>query len=168
VKTGIYPGTFDPITMGHLDVVKRSLKLVDRLIIAVTARSQKSTTFTAEERAAMIRHSLAELDLDLEVEVFDCLLMEYARRKKAQVIFRGLRAVSDFEYEFQMALMNKRLAPEIEVVFLTPDQSYIYLSSSLVKEVVSLGGNITDLVTPYVEKFLHQRFGLNAGGGSGR
>ncbi|MBN2289372.1 MAG: pantetheine-phosphate adenylyltransferase [Candidatus Glassbacteria bacterium] len=159
MKTGIYPGTFDPITLGHLDIVQRSLRLVDRLVIAVTLNSHKSNTFSAEERVEMIRESLAERNLDLEVEVFDGLLVEYARRIKAQVIFRGLRAVSDFEYEFQMALMNKKMAPEVEEVFLTPDQQYIYLSSSLVKEVASLGGKVSDLVTPAVERRLLQRLG---------
>ncbi|MFC1613907.1 pantetheine-phosphate adenylyltransferase [Gemmatimonadota bacterium] len=157
MKTGLYPGTFDPITLGHLDVVQRSLKLVDRLVIAVALSAHKETTFTAEERMEMIRDSLVEIGLDLEVEIFEGLLVEYARKINAQVVFRGLRAVSDFEYEFQMALMNKKMAPEIEEVFLTPDQKYIYLSSSLVKEVASLGGNVSDLVTLVVEKRLKKR-----------
>jgi len=157
VKTGLYPGTFDPITLGHLDIVQRSLKLVDRLVIAVALRTHKETTFSAEERMEMIRESLAEIKLDLEVEVFDGLLVDYARQIGAQVIFRGLRAVSDFEYEFQMALMNKKLAPDVEGVFLTPDQKYIYLSSSLVQEVISLGGDVSDLVTIAVEKRLRER-----------
>ncbi|MEA2064664.1 MAG: pantetheine-phosphate adenylyltransferase [Gemmatimonadota bacterium] len=150
MKTGLYPGTFDPITLGHLDVVARSLKLVDRLVIAVAENAGKSTTFSAAERAKMIRESLDEIGLDLSVDVFDGLLVDYARSIGAQVIFRGLRAVSDFDYEFQMALMNKKMAPEIEVVFLTPDQKYIYLSSSLVKQVASMGGDVSDLVTDAV------------------
>jgi len=158
VKIGIYPGTFDPITLGHLDIIQRSLKLVDRLIIAVSSRTNKESTFSAAERADLIRKSLSDLNLDLEVDFFDSLLVDYARKKGAMVIFRGLRAVSDFEYEFQMALMNKKMAPDLEEVFLTPDQSYIYLSSSLVKEVASLGGNVSDFVTPSVEKVLHSRF----------
>ena len=157
MKTGLYPGTFDPITLGHLDIVRRSLKLVDRLVIAVASKADKATTFSAEERAEMIRESLAEIGLNLDVEIFDGLLVDYARRIDAQVVFRGLRAVSDFEYEFQMALMNKKMAPEVEGVFLTTDQKYIYLSSSLVKEVVSLGGDVSDLVTVAVEKRLRTR-----------
>ena len=159
-KIGIYPGTFDPITLGHLDIVQRSLRLCERLIIAVTESSHKHFTFPVEERVRLIRESLAELELDLEVEPFDGLLVHYARSKGARVIFRGLRAVSDFEYEFQMALMNKKLAPEVEQVFLAPDQKYIYLSSSLVKDVSSLGGDISELVTPSVGKALRSQFGM--------
>ena len=160
MKTGLYPGTFDPITLGHLDIVRRSLKLVDRLVIAVALKANKETTFSAEERAQMIRESLAEINLSLEVVIFDGLLVDYARQIDAQVIFRGLRAVSDFEYEFQMALMNKKMAPEVEGVFLTPDQKYIYLSSSLVQEVASLGGDVSDLVTAAVKKRLQKHLGL--------
>ena len=157
---GIYPGTFDPITLGHLDVIRRSLKMVNRLIIAVAETNQKNTTFSSGERVRLIHDSLADWGLDLEVARFDGLLVDFARARGAQVVFRGLRAVSDFEYEFQMALMNKKLAPEIEEVFLTPDQSYIYLSSSLVKEVASLGGDISAFVTPSVGKALEERFSV--------
>ncbi len=160
MKTGLYPGTFDPITLGHLDIIRRSLKLVDRLVIAVALNAYKETTFSAEDRAEMIRESLAEINLSLEVEIFDGLLVDYARQIGAQVIFRGLRAISDFEYEFQMALMNKKMAPEVEEVFLTPAQEYIYLSSSLVQEVASLGGDVSDLVTTAVEKRLRKHQGL--------
>ena len=160
-KIGIYPGTFDPITLGHLDIIQRSLRLCERLIIAVTEMTHKEPTFSVEDRLGLIKDSLADFGLDLEVESFDGLLVNYARSKGARVVFRGLRAVSDFEYEFQMALMNKKLAPEVEQVFLTPDQKYTYLSSSLVKEVASLGGDVSELVTPSVEKALRQRFGLD-------
>lgn len=159
MRIGIYPGTFDPITFGHLDIIRRALRLVDRLVIAVVESSTKQTTFSSAERAQMIRDSLAELGLDLEVEVFDSLLVDYARKKGALVIFRGLRAVSDFEFEFQMALMNKKLAPDIEVVFMAPDQKYIYLSSSLVREVARLGGDVSDLVTRCVDRKIGGRFG---------
>ncbi|MEA1996772.1 MAG: pantetheine-phosphate adenylyltransferase [Gemmatimonadota bacterium] len=159
MKIGIYPGTFDPITLGHLDIIKRSLKLVDRLIIAVARDSHKHPPFfDALERREMISESLADLGLGIEVEIFNSLLVDYAREKKATVIFRGLRAVSDFEYEFQMALMNKKMAPEVEGVFFAPSQSYVYLSSSLVKEVAALGGDVSDFVTPAVEKKLKKRF----------
>lgn len=160
-KIGIYPGTFDPITLGHLDIIQRSLRLCERLIIAVTKGTHKESTFPIEDRLELIKESLADFELDIEVESFDGLLVNYARSKGARVVFRGLRAVSDFEYEFQMALMNKKLAPEVEQVFLAPDQEYIYLSSSLVKEVVSLGGDISELVTPSVEKALRQRLGVD-------
>ena len=160
-KIGIYPGTFDPITLGHLDIIQRSLRLCERLIIAVTEGTHKESTFPIEDRLELIKESLADFGLDLEVESFNGLLVNYARIKGARVIFRGLRAVSDFEYEFQMALMNKKLAPEVEQVFLTPDQKYIYLSSSLIKEVASLGGDISELVTPSVEKALRQRLGVD-------
>ncbi|MFH1069578.1 MAG: pantetheine-phosphate adenylyltransferase [Candidatus Glassbacteria bacterium] len=158
MKTAIYPGTFDPITYGHLDIAHRALGIADRVVIAVARMTGKSPAFTWEERVEMIRQSLPELGLNLEVDSFDGLLVDYARRRGAQMVIRGLRAVSDFEYEFQMALMNKKLAPEIEEVFLTGDQKYIFLSSSLVREVASLGGNIADFVTPNVEKMLTERF----------
>lgn len=118
-KIGIYPGTFDPITLGHLDIIQRSLRLCERLIIAVTEGTHKESTFPIEDRLELIKESLADFGLRLEVESFNGLLVNYARSKGARVIFRGLRAVSDFEYEFQMALMNKKLAPEVEQVFLT-------------------------------------------------
>ncbi len=158
MRIGIYPGTFDPITLGHMDIIRRGIKLVDKLIIAVAKAPAKRTTFSAEEREGMIRDSLAEMRLDLEVDLFDGLLVEYARKRGAVVIFRGLRAVSDFEYEFQMALMNKKLAPELEEVFMAPEQAYIYLSSSLVREVAALGGDISDLVTEAVAGKLYGRF----------
>jgi pantetheine-phosphate adenylyltransferase len=158
VRIGIYPGTFDPITLGHMDIIRRGIKLVDKLIIAVSKSPAKRTTFSAVEREEMIRHSLTEMGLDLEVDLFDGLLVEYARRRGAVVIFRGLRAVSDFEYEFQMALMNKKLAPELEEVFMAPEQAYIYLSSSLVREVAALGGDVSDLVTEAVAGKLYGRF----------
>ncbi len=160
-KIGIYPGTFDPITLGHLDIIQRSIRLCERLIVAVTGATNKESTFPIEERVQLIKESLADLGLDLEVGSFDGLLVSYARSKAARVVFRGLRAVSDLEYEFQMALMNKKLAPEVEQVFLASDQEYIYLSSSLVKEVASLGGDVSELVTTSVGKALHQRFGLD-------
>lgn len=161
MRIGIYPGSFDPITLGHMDIIRRGLKLVDHLIIAVAQSPNKRTTFAPQERRDMIRESLSEMGLELEVDLFEGLLVDYARRRGAVVIFRGLRAVSDFEFEFQMALMNKKLAPEMEVVFMAPEQEYIYLSSSLVREVASLGGDVSDLVTECVARKLYGRFQAN-------
>ncbi|HLA41294.1 MAG TPA: pantetheine-phosphate adenylyltransferase [Candidatus Glassbacteria bacterium] len=154
MKIAIYPGTFDPVTFGHLDIARRSLLLADKVVIAVASMTGKQPSFTLEERVGMMRQSLVEEGLELEVDAFDCLLVDYARRKGARMVIRGLRAVSDFEYEFQMALMNKKMAPDIEEVFLTGDQAYIFLSSSLVREVAALGGNVSEFVPPNVEKML--------------
>ncbi len=158
MKIAIYPGTFDPITMGHLDVATRALKLVDKLIIAVADVDHKKPTFSCEQRVEMVKGSLAESGLDLEVDTFSGLLMDYARSRGALMVVRGLRAMSDFEYEFQMALMNRKMAPQIEEVFLTSDQRFIFLSSSLVKELASLGGKIHEFVAPSVEKALREHF----------
>lgn len=158
MKTAIYPGTFDPITLGHLDVARRGLELVDKLVIAVADVPHKHPTFDCDKRIEMARSSLAEEGLDLEVDRFSGLLIDYARSRKARIVIRGLRAVSDFEYEFQMALMNREMAPEIEEIFLTADQRYIFLSSSLVKEVASLGGNVSEFVAPSVEKVLRAHY----------
>lgn len=159
MKIAIYPGTFDPITMGHLDVASRALKLVDKLIVAVADVPHKTPTFTCAQRVEMVQSSLKECGLEVEVDSFDGLLMDYAREKGAQMVIRGLRAMSDFEYEFQMALMNRKMAPEIEEVFLTGDQRYIFLSSSLVREVASLGGDVSEFVAPSVEKVLMDHYG---------
>lgn len=158
MKIAIYPGTFDPVTIGHLDVAARALKLVDKLIIAVADVKHKKPTFSCAQRVEMVKSSLAESGLELEVDSFNGLLMDYARSRGAQMVVRGLRAMSDFEYEFQMALMNRRLAPQIEEIFLTSDQRFIFLSSSLVKELASLGGDIHEFVAPSVEKALQEHF----------
>ena len=152
--TGIYPGTFDPITLGHLDIARRSLRLVDRLIIAVARSTHKQANFDSEMRAMMIADSLDELGIECEVQIFGGLLVDYASKVDADVIIRGLRAVSDFEYEFQMTLMNKKMAPDVEQIYLTPDLRYIYISSSLVRQVAQLGGQVSDFVTRSVEKHL--------------
>ena len=157
MKTGIYPGTFDPVTNGHIDIIHRSLKIVDRLVVAVAFGSGKKTLFTIEERIEIIQNSLSP-DLPVAIEKFDGLLVDFAAKKNASVIIRGLRAVSDFEYEFQMALMNKKLYPEIEVIFMAPDVSYTYISSSLVREVASLGGNVSDVVPKHVVSMLKNKF----------
>ncbi len=147
---GLYPGTFDPITKGHLDIIYRATKVVDRLVIAVAGNPGKGPLFTADERVEMVRDDVADLPnpngAEIEVCAFDCLLMDFAAQVKARVIIRGLRAVSDFEYEFQMALMNRSLDSRMETVFLTPKEEYSYLSSRLVKEVFFLGGDLAGLV----------------------
>lgn len=157
MRLGIYPGTFDPITNGHLDLIKRSFKVVDKLIVAVSRSSPKSPMFSVEERVDMIRESI-DAGKRVEVEVFDGLLVDFVASKEASVIIRGLRALSDFEYEFQMALMNKQLNKDIEVIFMVPDVSFTYLSSTIVREVVELGGDVSDLVPEPVLKRLRERY----------
>ena len=154
-RVGIYPGSFDPITRGHEDIVQRGLEIVDRLIVAVAYRStqEKRGIFSVEERVELIRQSFAD-DERVEVASFNGLLVDFARAQGASLIMRGLRAVSDFEYEFQMALMNRQLSPGIETIFLAPDVRYSYLSASLVREIASLGGDIDDMVAPHVKAAL--------------
>ncbi len=154
----IYPGTFDPITNGHTDLVGRALRHFDRVIIAVAASTGKSTCFTLDERVSLARTALAHLD-NVEVLGFDGLLVTFARDQGAGVILRGLRAVSDFEYEFQLASMNRKLAPDVETMFLTPDEGYSFLSSSLVREIAGLGGDVRSFVHPEVQKALQERLG---------
>jgi pantetheine-phosphate adenylyltransferase len=158
VTTAIYPGSFDPLTFGHVDVVERSARLFDRVIVSILTNSQKSPLFTVEERIEIMREILTPRFRNVEIDVFHGLLVDYAKQKKAQVIVRGIRAVTDYEYEFQMALMNRRLAPEIETVFMMPAENYSYLSSRLVKEIAELGGSVSGLVPEIVEKRLRQRF----------
>lgn len=146
-KSAIYPGTFDPITRGHSDLVERASRLFDRVVVAVAANPGKKSMFTLDERQALARIALADIE-NVEVCAFDGLLVEFAREKQAQVILRGLRAVSDFDYEFQLAGMNRKLAPDVETLFLTPAEQYSNISSSLVREIASLGGD----VSPFVHK----------------
>lgn len=153
--TAVYPGTFDPFTNGHIDLVRRALRLFPRLIVAVACNPQKAPLFTLEERLAIIREAVESLSR-VEVDTFDALTVDYVRKKGAQVILRGVRAVSDFESEFAMALMNRKISEEIETVFLMPNQAYTYLSSRLVKEVALLGGNVDDLVPPLASKLLKE------------
>jgi pantetheine-phosphate adenylyltransferase len=158
VTTAIYPGTFDPLTFGHVDIIERSARLFDQLIVSILINSQKEPLFSVEERTEIMREILQPRFRNVEVEAFRGLLVDYARQKKAKVIVRGIRAVTDFEYEFQMALMNRRLNPDIETVFMMPAENYSYLSSRLVKEIAELGGSVAGLVPESVEKRLKQRF----------
>ena len=149
-RTGVYPGTFDPITLGHMDIIRRGKKLVDRLVIGVTTNPSKSPMFTVEERLEMVRREVQELPGDTAVVAFDSLLMDFAQREGASLIVRGLRAVADFEYEYQMAGMNQQLNDSIETVFLMADVSLQPIASRLVKEIALYGGDISNFVTPAV------------------
>ncbi|HYW15028.1 MAG TPA: pantetheine-phosphate adenylyltransferase [Allosphingosinicella sp.] len=146
MRTGVYPGTFDPITLGHMDIIRRGAKLVDRLVIGVTTNPSKSPMFSVEERMAMVRRELAGLGEEIEVVSFDLLLMDFAEREGASMIVRGLRAVADFEYEYQMAGMNQQLNDSIETVFLMADVSLQPIASRLVKEIALYGGDISKFV----------------------
>jgi pantetheine-phosphate adenylyltransferase len=155
-RVAIYPGSFDPLTLGHVDIIHRGSALFDRIIVAVLGNVEKSPLFTVEERLTMIRETFADRG-NVEADSFSGLLVDYARGRRATTIVRGIRAISDFEYEFQMALMNRRLEPKIETVFMMPAEDYSYVSSKLVKEVASLGGNVSGLVPEKVEKRLYER-----------
>jgi pantetheine-phosphate adenylyltransferase len=155
-RVAVYPGSFDPITKGHEDLIHRSLGFVDRMIVAVAVNVAKQPLFSFEERVALIRECVP--DKRVEVQSFDGLLVEFAKKVDATVIVRGLRAVSDFEYEFQMALMNRNLGPHIETVFLVPAFDLTYLSSSLVREVARFGGDVSALVHPAVQQALKRKF----------
>ena len=162
-RIAVYPGSFDPITRGHEDIVRRALMFVDRIIVAVAHRrtQQKEGLFTIDERVQMIRDVFAD-ESRVEAAEFDGLLVDYARQRNATLIIRGLRAVSDFEYEFQMALMNRTLWHEIETVFLAPEARYSFLSASLVREIAALGGDVTDFVAPTVLRHLAAKTALSA------
>ena len=149
----IYPGTFDPITLGHVDVVRRAALIFPRLIVALSTNPRKAPLFTLAERLAMARQLAAEFP-NVEVESFDGLLVDYARSRGCRILVRGIRAFSDFEFEFQMALTNRKLAPDIETLFLMPQEMYSVLSSSMVREIASLGGDTSELVPPYVQQAL--------------
>jgi pantetheine-phosphate adenylyltransferase len=160
--TAIYPGSFDPVTNGHLDLIARGAKIFERLIVAVLQNREKEPLFEVPERVEMLREATRDWG-NVEVDVFNGLLMDYAREKKARVILRGIRAISDYEYELQMALMNRKLAPEIETVFMLPGEKYSYLSSRLVREISQLGGPVKDLVPAFVEERLRAKNAVNVG-----
>jgi pantetheine-phosphate adenylyltransferase, bacterial len=161
-RVGLYPGTFDPITNGHIDIVIRAARVVDRLIVAVAANAGKGPLFSLDERVALVREELGELakaqKLNIEVRSFDSLLVGFAKECGANIIIRGLRAVSDFEYEFQMAGMNARLSPEIETLFLMASERCQFISSRFVKEIGRLGGDISSFVSPRVRAVLDEKF----------
>ena len=152
-NVSIYPGSFDPLTNGHLDLIERGARLFDRLIVAILRNENKASLFSVEERADMLSESVRHLP-NVSVETFNGLLVKFAAEKGARLILRGIRAVSDYEYELQMALMNRKLHPEMETVFMLPGEAYSYVSSRLVKEVYRLGGDVSDLVPPIVEQRL--------------
>ena len=152
----VYPGTFDPVTNGHTDLVERASRLFDQVLVAVAVSSEKRTAFPVETRVALAREVLAHIG-NVEVCSFDNLLVDFMRQRRASVILRGLRAVSDFEYEFQLASMNRNLAPDIETMFLTPAEQYAYISSSLVREIAALGGDVTPFVHSKVVAALRGR-----------
>jgi pantetheine-phosphate adenylyltransferase len=157
-KKAIYAGTFDPMTLGHLDVVERAARIFPELIVAVAGATGKKTLFSQEERVDLARESTRSLPSSVTVAPFEGLLVEYARSRKVNILIRGLRAFSDFEYEFQMALTNRQLAPDIETLFLMPKQDYSVLSSTNVKEIASMEGNVSEFVPPVVAKALENKF----------
>ena len=153
MRTVIYPGSFDPLTNGHLDVAQRAAKLFDRVIVAVAKNESKNPLFTLDERLALVNKSISHLP-NVEADSFDSLLVEYAVSRKAQAIVRGLRAVSDFEFEFQLALMNRKLNENIETIFMMPKDTYTFLSSRIVKEIARLGGDVSQFVPAHVQNAL--------------
>jgi len=158
MSIAIYPGTFDPITSGHSDLVRRASTLFDKVIVAIAANPKKNPLFSLNERTDMAQQVLAQLE-NVVILPFDSLLVDFAHKQSANVILRGLRAVSDFEYEFQLAGMNRRLAPDIETLFLTPGEKFTYISSGLIREIAALGGDVSQFVDPRVETALKSKLG---------
>lgn len=157
MRRGIYPGSFDPVTHGHLDVMERATRLFDEVLVAVARNSQKDALFSTEERMALLREAVAGLK-KIKVVPLEGLLAKFAQEQEAQAVIRGLRAISDFEYEFQMALTNRKLAPEVETIFLMPREEYTYVSSRIIKEVASLGGQVSDFAPDCVCRALKKKF----------
>ena len=156
MRTVIYPGSFDPLTNGHLDVIQRATKLFDRVIVAVAQSESKNPLFTQEERVKMVEHAVRDWP-NVETEAFKGLLIEYVERRAAQAVIRGLRAVSDFEFEFQLALMNRKLNERIETIFMMPKDTYTFISSRIVKEIASLGGDVSAFVPEHVRTALTEK-----------
>lgn len=155
-RIAIYPGTFDPVTFGHIDLIKRAAQLFDQVIVAVAMQPGKEVLFSYKERMVMLKAATKGI-ARINIQCFDGLLVDYVKKKKARLMLRGLRMISDFEYEFQMALTNRRLDPEIETIYMMPKESYCYLSSKLIKEAASLGANLKDFVPGFVERKLKAR-----------
>jgi pantetheine-phosphate adenylyltransferase len=156
MRTAIYPGSFDPLTNGHLDVIERAVKLFDRVIVAVAKNESKHPLFTQEERLGFVRRAVRHL-ANVETDTFDCLLVDYAEKRKAQAIVRGLRAISDFEFEFQLALMNRKLNERVETIFMMPKDTYTFLSSRMIKEIARLEGDVSAFVPPHVRAALAKK-----------
>lgn len=163
MRTAIYPGSFDPLTNGHLDIIQRAARLFDRVIIAVAQNDSKAPLFTLKERLKLVRRSISEFP-NAEADWFDGLLVDYASARGGQVIIRGLRAVSDFEFEFQLALMNRKLNGQVETIFMMPRETYTFLSSRIVKEIARLGGNVEAFVPDHVRLAMAAKFGRRAPG----
>jgi pantetheine-phosphate adenylyltransferase len=157
MRIAIYPGTFDPITNGHLDIIERAIKLFDTVIVTIARNSSKNPLFSDKERLEMIREVVKHLK-QVEVDSFDGLLVDYAKKRNATAVLRGLRAISDFEYEFQLALTNRKLNDSFESVFLMPSERYTYLNSTIVREIARLGGDVSDFVPPIVKKAFDRKF----------
>ncbi len=157
MRRAVYPGSFDPVTNGHLDVIERARKLFDEVIVAVAHNDEKQALFSLEERLQFLQDSIGKIDR-VRIAQFDGLLVEFATAQKASAVIRGLRAVSDFEFEFQMALMNRKLETDVETIFLMPKEEYTYLSSRIIKEIARLGGDISSFVPPVVSKALARKF----------
>ena len=156
-NTAIYPGTFDPVTNGHLDIISRGAEIFGQIIVAVAEGGKKAPMFSLDERVQMINESLGG-QRGVTVEPFRGLLVNFARERRSRLVIRGLRAVSDFEYEFQLALMNRKLSPDLDTMFVMPSEKYVYLNSSLVREIAALGGDVAELVPPTVARRLKERF----------
>jgi len=158
MRTAIYPGSFDPLTNGHLDIIQRAARLFDRVIVAVAQNEGKQPLFSLKDRLSLVQQSLGEFP-NVQADSFDTLLVDYAVKQKGQAIIRGLRAVSDFEFEFQLALMNRKLNGSVETIFMMPRETYTFLSSRIVKEIARLGGNVECFVPPHVRAALTRKFG---------
>ncbi|MBU1086057.1 MAG: pantetheine-phosphate adenylyltransferase [Candidatus Omnitrophica bacterium] len=157
-QRAVYPGTFDPVTFGHIDIIKRAVKLYDEVIVAVAANDAKTPLFSVEQRVSMLKQATKGLSR-VKVDTFDQLMVNYVQSKNCNVVIRGLRMISDFEYEFQMALTNRKLNKDIEIVFMMPNESYSFVSSKLIKEVAKLGANLSEFVPSFVEKKLKKILG---------